>query len=211
MRSKEVLGKTPFYFALFLSFLPTYSYGFQSPSYTTICKYRSNLSIISPSSQLFSSPVEDDDKSVSTPKLTKQEEILQNALNIQPESIEEKSQRLAQAQQIEEEQTKKKSSNILIALLSFSAAILNYLYQYTHPVTDVQLLFAMSQSSAPLTEIGTNGKPTVVDFWAPWCENCKRSASTLAAIEKEYGDSVNFVMVNGDEAKKLGIDRTISC
>lgn len=40
-----------------------------------------------------------------------------------------------------------------------------------------------------------------MDFWAPWCENCKRSASTLSAIEKEYGDSVNFVMVNGDEAQ----------
>ena len=135
------------------------------------------------------------------PKLSKQEQILQEVLNIQPETSKEKSDRIERKKSQEVQQKQSKTNNLLIALLSFTAAIGNYMYQYTHPVTDVQLLFSMSQNSCPLTEIGHNGKPTVVDFWAPWCENCKRSAPTLAAIEKEYGDSVNFVMVNGDEAK----------
>ena len=31
-----------------------------------------------------------------------------------------------------------------------------------------------------------------------WCENCKSAAPTLAMIEDEYRNRVNFVMVNGD-------------
>jgi len=143
----------------------------------------------------FSSP------SLLTAKLTKQEQILQEALNIQPESKTERNDRQSQSRQLQQtEQRQTKRRNIFIAMLSFLAAVTTYAYQFTHPITDVQLLYTMSQSSSPLTEIGHNGKPTVIDFWAPWCDNCKRSATTLSAIEKEYGDSVNFIMVNGDEA-----------
>mmetsp|Transcript_41749 Transcript_41749/g.61304 ORF Transcript_41749/g.61304 Transcript_41749/m.61304 type:complete len:167 (+) Transcript_41749:344-844(+) len=56
----------------------------------------------------------------------------------------------------------------------------------------------MQRQSAPVTTIGTNGKPTVVDFWAPWCENCKAAAPTLHKIEEEYKGKVNFVMVDAD-------------
>jgi len=133
--------------------------GFQSLSITTMSKFTRIRPFTSTAFQLASASV-DDEEERSESKLTKQEEILQNALNIEPESMEEKSQRQVQTQLIQEEQTKSKTTNILIAVLSFTAAVINYLYQYMHPVTDVQLLFAMSQSSTPLTEIGTNGKPT---------------------------------------------------
>mmetsp|Transcript_11798 Transcript_11798/g.23979 ORF Transcript_11798/g.23979 Transcript_11798/m.23979 type:complete len:309 (-) Transcript_11798:202-1128(-) len=91
--------------------------------------------------------------------------------------------------------------NVVVAIASFSFAIFNYVWQLTHPVTAVEMLATMQSQSAPLTAIGNNGKPTVIDFWAPWCENCKFAAPTLQSIEKEYGDRVNFIMVNGDEAR----------
>merc|ERR1712232_333448 len=70
----------------------------------------------------------------------------------------------------------------------------------------------MQDNSAPLSVIGHNGKPTVVDFWAPWCDNCKSWAPTLQSVEQDYADKVNFVMVNGDEGKnwplitRFGVD-----
>lgn len=61
-----------------------------------------------------------------------------------------------------------KKRNVGIGTLSILLAISNYLWQFAHPITPVQLLFSMEQNSVPITLIGTNNRPTVVDFWAPW-------------------------------------------
>lgn len=116
--------------------------------------------------------------------------------------------------------------NLMVAIASIGVALLNYFWQFTHPISPVQLLVGMQDASAPLSVIGQNGKPTVVDFWAPvrftlystilllfdnefsspctlptkqWCENCKLMAPTLLQVEEDYKDRVNFVMVNGDK------------
>lgn len=91
--------------------------------------------------------------------------------------------------------------NIAVAIASFAFAIINYGWQFTHPVSAVEILASMEKQSAPLTAIGNNGKPTVIDFWAPWCENCKVAAPTLQAVEQEYGDRVNFISVNADNGQ----------
>ena len=102
--------------------------------------------------------------------------------------------------------------NLIAAVASISLALLSYLWQFTHPVTPVQLLADMQATSAPLSLIGKNGKPTVVDFWAPWCENCKMAAPTLQKVEQDYKDRVNFVLINGDQAaawpliERFGVD-----
>ena len=99
---------------------------------------------------------------------------------------------------------KRRLQNIIIALSSFTYAISHYIYQFTHPITAIQILTTMESNSAPLTAIGNNGKPTVIDFWAPWCSNCKVAAPTLQSIEEEYGDKVNFVSVNADDMARNG-------
>ena len=58
--------------------------------------------------------------------------------------------------------------NIGVALLSVALAVGNYAYQWTHPATPIQLLANMERTSAPLSDVGKNSKPTVIDFWAPW-------------------------------------------
>jgi hypothetical protein len=63
---------------------------------------------------------------------------------------------------------RRKQRNIAVAVASISLAVLNYAWQWTHPITPIQLLVNMQQSSSPLDNIGTNHKPTVIDFWAPW-------------------------------------------
>jgi thiol-disulfide isomerase/thioredoxin len=63
----------------------------------------------------------------------------------------------------------------------------------------------MEQHSASLQDIGSNGKPTLIDFWAPWCANCRVFAPTLRAIENEYQDRVNFIVVNGDDSANYNL------
>lgn len=137
--------------------------------------------------------------------LTPQERILKEALGIEPETPLEKAQRIQQRQDLLNASKNEKMKNALVAVLAFSTAILNYGWQFTHPVTSLTLLSEMQRNTAELNVIGNNGKPTVVDFWAPWCENCKAAAPTLASIEEEYKGRVNFVMVDGDKGENWPI------
>jgi thiol-disulfide isomerase/thioredoxin len=90
--------------------------------------------------------------------------------------------------------------NIVVAIVSILLAVGNYVWEFQHPTPPLQLLASMQQASAPLSVIGKNDKPSVVDFWAPWCDNCQYMAATLKQVEDEFRDQVNFVMVNGDQA-----------
>ena len=71
--------------------------------------------------------------------------ILKEALGIEPESKEEKEERqkkrLAELEKIKNEQKK----NIIVAVFAFTAACVNYFWQYTHPVTSLSLLTEMQR------------------------------------------------------------------
>ena len=60
-----------------------------------------------------------------------------------------------------------KQRNLVVAVASIGVALLNYVWQFTHPISPVQLLVGMQENSVPVSVIGRNDKPTVVDFWAP--------------------------------------------
>lgn len=47
------------------------------------------------------------------------------------------------------------------------------------------------------------GKPVIVDFWAPWCGPCVMTKPILEKLAKEYGDRVEFMPVNADEAREI--------
>ncbi len=49
------------------------------------------------------------------------------------------------------------------------------------------------------------GKPTVVAFFASWCEVCEEEIPQLLALSDEIGDEVNFVGINSqDNSRGLG-------
>ena len=64
-------------------------------------------------------------------------------------------------------------------------------------------LDAMAAKTVPLEVALASGKPTFLEFYAKWCTVCQSMATDLQALEGQYGDRVNFVMLNIDNEKWL--------
>jgi thiol-disulfide isomerase/thioredoxin len=59
----------------------------------------------------------------------------------------------------------------------------------------------MAQQSVPYESALTNGKPTLVEFYADWCSSCQSLAPSIAKFHEQYGSQVNFVMLNVDDSQ----------
>jgi thiol-disulfide isomerase/thioredoxin len=64
-------------------------------------------------------------------------------------------------------------------------------------------LVAMARESVPLEVALSNGNPTLMEFYADWCSSCQAMAGDLQALKTQYGEQINFVMLNVDNSKWL--------
>ncbi len=64
-------------------------------------------------------------------------------------------------------------------------------------------LEAQAQKSIPLELAINNPNPTLMEFYANWCTSCQAMAKDLAQLKQQYGQEVNFVMLNVDNTKWL--------
>jgi len=91
--------------------------------------------------------------------------------------------------------------NVALAAGSALAAASLYAYQRLDPLDPVTLLRKLEAESPPLPQALASGRGTLVEFYAPWCAECREMAPMMYRLEKEYAGRVNFVLVDGADPK----------
>ena len=67
------------------------------------------------------------------------------------------------------------------------------------------------QSESPMEQLArrsldpqtalTNGRPTLIEFYADWCQVCREMAPSMLDLEKQSRDSLDVVLVNVDNPR----------
>ncbi|MEH2350813.1 MAG: thioredoxin family protein [Nostoc sp.] len=95
----------------------------------------------------------------------------------------------------------KRLRNFLIVMVAIALSVSLVLGLRTE--TTSATLAKLSESSTPLEAAVSNGKPSLVEFYADWCAVCQKMAPDIIQLETEYADKMNFVMLNVDNTKWL--------
>ncbi|NEU77145.1 redoxin family protein [Hassallia byssoidea VB512170] len=91
--------------------------------------------------------------------------------------------------------------NFAIAMVAIALTVALFLGLRTQ--TPEASLAKLDQGSTPLELALTNGKPTLMEFYADWCTVCQKMAPDMQQFETQYAGKVNFVMLNVDNTKWL--------
>lgn len=94
-----------------------------------------------------------------------------------------------------------KVRNLLIVLVAVVLSVA--VFFGTRTESGSARLTAIAEDSMPLEVALSNGNPTLMEFYANWCTSCQAMAPDMATLKQQYGDQVNFVMLNVDNTKWL--------
>eukprot|EP01025_Chloroclados_australasicus_P061248 TRINITY_DN8026_c0_g1_i4.p3 TRINITY_DN8026_c0_g1~~TRINITY_DN8026_c0_g1_i4.p3 ORF type:complete len:242 (-),score=19.06 TRINITY_DN8026_c0_g1_i4:497-1222(-) len=62
-------------------------------------------------------------------------------------------------------------------------------------------LYGLDAEATTLDDALKNGKPTIIEFYANWCEVCQQMVPDTKEIKDKFNGRVNFVMLNVENSK----------
>ncbi|EDX84591.1 Thioredoxin domain protein [Synechococcus sp. PCC 7335] len=67
------------------------------------------------------------------------------------------------------------------------------------PLSGLITLKSMAADAVPYDIALASQKPTLIEFYADWCTTCQSMSGTVEALHDQYGDRLNFVMLDIDD------------
>ena len=105
---------------------------------------------------------------------------------------------------------------IIIFILVLAAAFLGYKLLTTiyepetiepESTTSLAADFTVYDENGSAVNLSSfQGKPVVVNFWATWCGPCQMEMPCFETLSGEYGDKVQFMMVNLTDGQRETVD-----
>ncbi|NJK64090.1 MAG: thioredoxin fold domain-containing protein [Synechococcaceae cyanobacterium SM2_3_1] len=91
----------------------------------------------------------------------------------------------------------------LVAVLAILIFVFSPRFTASHPfsssLSGLATLQHLSRTAIDYDLALSNGKPTLVEFYATWCQTCQHMAPILQHLEAEYGDHINLVLLDIDD------------
>jgi thiol-disulfide isomerase/thioredoxin len=87
---------------------------------------------------------------------------------------------------------------VLAAVAALLAVLLFWLRGGLHPAAPLERL---ARQSPDLTTALNNGRPTLVEFYADWCEACRTMAPAMETIEQKRRGALDVVLLNVDNPR----------
>ena len=97
---------------------------------------------------------------------------------------------------ISEESSLGKVQKSILILSSLILAIM--LFFYRGGINEKAPLDQLARKSLNPEVALVNGRPTIIEFYADWCEACRQMAPTMLSIESKIDHQIDFVLLNID-------------